>query len=152
MRKAIDYPAVGVVFLCHDGAGNVLYGKRSQNARDEQGHWDIGGGGLHVGESLLDCVRREVTEEYCARILDVVPLGYREIHRKDEATDKNTHWISFDFAVHVDRDTVAIGEPEKCLEIAWWPWRSEPSPIHTQWNIYKKKYADELASILSPRS
>lgn len=152
MRKAIDYPAVGVVFLCHDGAGNVLYGKRTQQARDEQGRWDIGGGGLHVGESLLDSVRREVTEEYCAHIIDVVPLGYREIHRHHEETGEKTHWISFDFAVQVNRDTVAIGEPEKCEEIVWCQWGTEPSPVHSQWHLFQIKYAQELGTILSPRA
>lgn len=151
MRKAIDYPAVGVVFLCHDGGGNVLYGKRSMKARDEQGRWDIGGGGLHVGESIIDCVSREVVEEYCATIYEIVPLGYREIHRALSGSSDKTHWISFDFAVQIDRASVAIGEPEKCLELAWYAWGTEPSPIHSQWGVYKTQYAHELATILAPR-
>jgi 8-oxo-dGTP pyrophosphatase MutT (NUDIX family) len=147
MRKAVDYIAVGVVFCCHDGQGNILLGKRSTNARDEWGRWDIGGGGLHVGESLLAAVEREVVEEYAATIHDIVPLGYREVHRENDSLEK-THWISFDFAVRVDPQSVKNLEPEKCVEIGWFRLDSLPAPLHSQWPVFIKKYRQILTDIL----
>src|SRR3990167_8907989 len=117
MKKAIDYTAVGVVFLCHDGKGRILLGRRSNQARDEHGAWDPGGGGLHVGEHLLEALEREIDEEYGAKIVEVVPLGYREVHRTHEG--ERTHWISFDYAVCVDPATVVNREPAKCEQLEW---------------------------------
>lgn len=43
--KGVDYIGVCVVYFCHDGKGEFVMAKRSSNARDEHGRWDIGGGG-----------------------------------------------------------------------------------------------------------
>ena len=63
IKRGVDYIGVTVNFIIHDGKGNVLLQKRSQNCRDEQGRWDIGGGALEFGEKLEDAVRREVKED-----------------------------------------------------------------------------------------
>ncbi len=42
LKKGIDCIGVCVVYYCHDGKGNLLFTKRSQYARDEQGTWDVG--------------------------------------------------------------------------------------------------------------
>ena len=70
MIKGVDYPGVTVVFLCHDGKGNYLLGKRSKNCRDEQGRWDSGGGGLDLGSSVEETLKREIKEEYCTKVLE----------------------------------------------------------------------------------
>ena len=44
MQKGIDFIGITTVFFCHDGKGKFLMAKRSKNARDEHGRWDIGGG------------------------------------------------------------------------------------------------------------
>ena len=54
MQKGIDFTGVTVVFLCHDGKGNILLSKRGQNARDERGTWDPGGGGLELHDTVED--------------------------------------------------------------------------------------------------
>ncbi len=146
MKKGEDYIGVGVVFLCHDGAGNILLGKRGASARDEQGRWDPGGGGVHVGETFEQAVVREVAEEYGATILDITPLGYRQVHRElDNGT--NTHWIVFDFAVHVDQQTAVNREPEKCDQIGWFTLSTLPTLMHSQWPVFYKKYKISLGSI-----
>ena len=48
MKKGEDYIGVSVVYFCHDGKGNFVMAKRSENCRDEIGNWDIGGGGLNL--------------------------------------------------------------------------------------------------------
>lgn len=54
MKRGIDYIGNSVVYFCHDGKGNFVMAKRSANARDEHGKWDIGGGGLEFGEKVED--------------------------------------------------------------------------------------------------
>ncbi len=72
MTKGIDYPGIAVVFFCHDGAGRYIMNKRSANARDEHGCWDVGGGGVKKGEMLEDALRREVKEEVGLDITNIV--------------------------------------------------------------------------------
>src|SRR6185295_6821186 len=64
MKKGIDHIGVTVVYFCHDGKGNVLMAKRSANTRDEQGRWDIGGGGVEFGDTVEDTLRKKIKEEY----------------------------------------------------------------------------------------
>jgi len=35
LKKGIDFTGVSIVYFCHDGKGNFLMQKRSQQARDE---------------------------------------------------------------------------------------------------------------------
>jgi len=129
-----------VCFLCHDGNGRFLIQKRSKNARDEQGTWDGGGGGLKFGEKIEDAVRREVKEEYCADALDSSFMGYRDIHRVQNGTP--THWIALDFKIKVDPREVKIGEPHKCDELKWTTLeelKSFPGPFHSKfWEFVEK--------------
>lgn len=144
MVKGIDYPGIGVVFFCHDGNGRVVVNKRSRNARDEQGCWDIGGGGVKNGELLEVALRREVKEEYCTDIIEHEYLGFREVHRINDGA--LTHWIVFDFKVRIDPSCCAIGDPEKMDGIAWHALDSLPSPMHSQWKPYLEKYKLRLIS------
>ena len=84
MQKGIDYPGVSVVFFCHDGNGNYLLHKRSKNARDEQGRWDMGGGGLEFGDTVIEKLKEEIMEEFCAQVKKVEFLGYRDVHKKQK--------------------------------------------------------------------
>jgi 8-oxo-dGTP diphosphatase len=100
-HKGISFVGVTTTFLCHDGKGNFVMAKRGQNARDEQGRWEIGAGGLKAGTPILENVKREIKEEYNAKALEIEYMGYRDMHRKlDDGTP--THWVALDFAVLVD--------------------------------------------------
>jgi ADP-ribose pyrophosphatase YjhB (NUDIX family) len=131
MKKGVDYTGVTIVFLCHDGKGNILLAKRGVNARDENGRWDIGGGGLDFGETVEDTLRNEIKQEYCTDVLDFEFLGYRDVHREHNGV--KTHWVSLDFKVLVDREKVANGEPHKFDEIGWFRLDSLPENMHSQW-------------------
>lgn len=43
MIKGVDYTGVCIIYFCHDAKGNFIMAKRSPQARDERGRWDIGG-------------------------------------------------------------------------------------------------------------
>ena len=142
MEPGVDYIGVTVVFLCHDGKGNILLNKRSKNCRDEQGRWDPGGGGVEFGTPVIDTLKKEIKEEYCTDVLDYEFLGYRDVHRTNNG--KPTHWIGLDFKVLVDRSKVEIGEPEKLDEIGWFTLDNLPKPMHSQWPEFFRWYKDKL--------
>ncbi len=121
--------------------------KRGQNARDEQGRWEIGAGGLKWGVPVIENVKREIKEEYNATAKQIEFLGYRDMHRQlNDGT--RTHWIGLDFAVLIDPKGVKNNEPEILDAVGWFSLDTLPSPGHSQTEFYLKKYKDELAKIL----
>ncbi len=142
MRKGIDHIGNSVVYFCHDGKGNILFAKRSQNARDEKGIWDIGGGGIEFGETIDETLRKEIKEEYNADILNYEFLGYRDVHR--EIDGQQSHWIALDFKVLIDPSNVKINEPHKFDDIGWFTIDKLPKPWHSQFPTFLEKYREKL--------
>jgi 8-oxo-dGTP diphosphatase len=145
MEKGIDHIGVNVTYLCHDGQGNVLFAKRSMKARDEQGVWDIGAGGLDFGETVEQCLRREIKEEYNADVISSEFLGFRDVHRTHAG--KPTHWIALDYKVLIDPANVRIGEPDKLDDIGWFKLQNKPMPNHSQWAVFLSKHKDSLQNL-----
>lgn len=141
MKKGEDYTGVTIVYLCHDGNGNILLAKRGANCRDEHDTWDCGGGALEFGDTVESTLKKEIAEEYCTDVLDYEFLGYRDVHR--EYNGKKTHRIALDFKVLVDRKKVKNGEPHKFDELGWFTLNSFPTPLHSQFpnflNLHKEK-------------
>jgi 8-oxo-dGTP diphosphatase len=121
-------PSVSCVFVCHDGAGQILLARRSAGARDEPGTWDCGAGALEFGETFEDAVTREVGEEYTATPREIELLGVRNVVRAEPPS----HWVAIIFAVRVDPAAVAIGEPHKFDELGWFSPERLPAPLHSQ--------------------
>jgi ADP-ribose pyrophosphatase YjhB (NUDIX family) len=142
MKKGFDYTGITIVYFCHDGNGNILMNKRSQNCRDEHGRWDIGGGGLDFGLTVEETLKKEIKEEYCADVISYEFLGYRDVHREHEG--QKTHWIALDFKVLIDPKNVANGEPHKFDEIGWHTLDNLPENIHSQFPKFLELYKDKL--------
>ncbi len=142
MKKGIDFIGVCVVYFCHDGKGNILFAKRSKEARDEQGAWDIGGGGVEFGDTLENTLKKEIQEEYNAQVLNYEFLGYRDVHRFHEG--KPTHWIALDFKVLIDPTNVRNNEPHKFDDIGWFTMDNLPKPEHSQFPEFLEKYKSKL--------
>lgn len=130
MRKGFDYTGVTIVYFCHDGEGNFIMAKRGKNARDENGKWDIGGGGLEFGDKVEDTIRKEIKEEYSTDVLAFEFLGFRDVHR--EHNGEKTHWIALDFKVLVDKHKVRNGEPHKFDDLKWFTLDTLPENIHSK--------------------
>src|SRR3989338_6634898 len=130
LLMGVNYIGVCVVYFCHDGKGDFVMAKRSDNTTDEHEKWDIGGGKIDFGESVEDVLKREIKEEYCTDVLGFEFLGFRDVHRIHEG--KKTHWIALDFKVLVDRLKVKNGEPHKFDEIGWFTLDNFPTPLHSQ--------------------
>src|SRR3989344_6245573 len=129
MKKGEDYTGVAIVYLCHDGKGNILLAKRNENCRDEHGRWDIGGGGLEFSDTIEETLRKAIKEEYSTDVLSFEFLGYRDVHRENKG--KKSHWVTLDFKVLVDKEKVKNGEPNKFDEIKWFRIEDFPEPLHS---------------------
>ncbi|CAN5177418.1 hypothetical protein BH09PAT1_BH09PAT1_1060 [soil metagenome] len=140
--QGIDYVGVATVYFCHDGKGKFIMAKRSEKARDENGTWDIGGGGLDIDVSVEDTLRKEIKEEYCTEVLSFTFLGYRDVFRKHK--NKTTHWVTLDFKVLVDSAKVALGEPEVFTDLQWFSLDNLPVDLHSQLQHFLEKYKQEL--------
>lgn len=132
-HKGVSFIGITTCFICHDGNGNIFMAKRSQKARDEWGHWDVGGGGLKWGFTAKSNAIREIEEEYSATPENIEFLGYRDVFR-ESTNGMPTHWLAIDFIALVDRDKIKINEPDMFDESGWFTVENIPSPLHSQLN------------------
>lgn len=130
LKRGVDYIGVNCIFMCHDGQGNFLLHKRSQNCRDEIGTWDCGAGSMEFGESFNDTINREVKEEYGVLSSKIEYVGTKNVIR--DHNGQKTHWIGNLHLVQVDPEKVINGEPNKIEEIAWFKLDNMPTPLHSQ--------------------
>ena len=142
MQKGIDYIGISASYFCHDGKGNYLMNKRSNKCRDEHGKWDFGGGGVEVGNTIEETLKKELKEEYCVVNFTSKSLGYYESFR--ELDGKKTHWIHFHFLVQVDPKEVQNGEPEKFDELKWFTLNNLPQPLHSNIEAELKVYRSQM--------
>lgn len=144
LKKGVDFVGVAVVYFCHDGNGRFIMHKRGQNARDEHGRWDCGAGGLELGDSVEQTLRKEIREEFGADVISFEFLGYRDTMR--EQNKGQTHWINLDFKVQVNPAQVKNNEPHKFDEVNWFTLESLPpaSEQHSQLPYFINKYRDRL--------
>lgn len=150
-HKGKSFTGVGTVFFCHDGKGKFVMSKRSKNCRDEQGKWEVAGGGLKWGVVAEENVAREVKEEFGAEVKKIEFMGYRDVFRESE-DGTPTHWVMLDYAVEINPGDVKINEPEMADEIGWFTPDRQPSPVHSQHSIFMKKYALQIEQILVSRA
>jgi len=141
-EKGIKHIGNSVIFFCHDGEGNYLMNKRANNARDEKGTWDCGGGGIEIHDTVLETLKKEIREEYSTDIISHEFLGYRDVHRENNGI--KTHWIALDFKVLIDKSKVKNGEPHKFEKIGWFKINNFPTPLHSQLQYAIDKYKNKL--------
>lgn len=67
-HKGTSFTGVGTVFFCHDGKGKFVMSKSGQKCRDEQGRWEIAGGGLKWGVTAENNLKRKIKEEFGATV------------------------------------------------------------------------------------
>jgi ADP-ribose pyrophosphatase YjhB (NUDIX family) len=131
LRRGVEFIGVSCAFICHDGKGRILLGKRSQNCRDEQGTWDFGGGSHEFGATLVQTVKREIKEEYGVKAADLKFIKVYDAHRQ-LADGTPTHWVVALFAAKVDPAKVKNNEPYKIDEIGWFKPDQLPESMHSQ--------------------
>lgn len=142
LQKGIDYTGIAVIYFCHDGKGNFIMSKRGKNSRDEQGRWDIGGGGIEFNDTVENTLHKEIKEEYGTDVLAFEFLGFRDVHRTRDG--KPDHWIALDFKVLIDPKKVKNGEPHKFDEVKMFRFETMPRPVHSQFPHFLKLYKAKL--------
>jgi 8-oxo-dGTP diphosphatase len=147
LHKGISFTGITTVFICHDGIGQVLLGKRSLNARDEHGHWDFGAGGLKHGQSLEDNLKREMKEEYNVQPTKIEFVGYLDAFRKND-TGLDTHWLAMYFCALINPKQVKLNEPDIIDELGWFKLHSLPRPMHSQFKLLNQIHGDKLKEII----
>ncbi|MER6394787.1 NUDIX hydrolase [Kitasatospora sp. NPDC059973] len=106
-------PVVGA--LIRDPAGRIFVQRRSADRSLFPGCWDVVGGAVEPGESLLDALRREISEETGWRLRRVLA---RVAHT--EWTGDGIRHIESDYLVEVDGDLSSPAlERNKHTEFAW---------------------------------
>lgn len=66
--------------ICFTGTGMIVLGSGDF---DGGRHWNLLGGGVEPGETLEDCLIREVMEEGCARVLESRYIGCQRVDDPD---------------------------------------------------------------------
>jgi 8-oxo-dGTP diphosphatase len=146
MKPGLDYIGVSTPFYCHDGQGNFLFHKRTNNCRDEKGRWDNGSGQLEQQLSISENVLKEVQEEYGCKGVIEEQLPPLDIFREEEGI--KTHWLAIPFIIRVKREEIKNNEPDHISEIGWFKLDNLPQPLHqgsaytlNKYQEYFKKYS-----------
>ena len=133
-------PKIGIGVYITDGKGNLLMTLRT--SPHEPGTWCPPGGHLEMGESVLDCCKREVKEEVG---LDVD--GVEMLVAVNNIFSSGKHYVNVDFVAKGVTGTPEIGEPEKIGKIGWYPLDDLPQPLMLPTINLFKDYSEVLAKL-----
>lgn len=125
MKKGIDFIGVGVGAIILNDQGEVFLAKRGKKAKNERGRWEFPGGGIEFGETMSDCIKREIQEEYGI----VIELTDQLEALDHLIPDEGQHWVAVTFIAKIRKGQPKIMEIEKCAEIGWFDINNLPKPL-----------------------
>jgi 8-oxo-dGTP diphosphatase len=129
-------PGIGILVILK-AENCILLGKRKGS--HGHGEWSFPGGHLEMGETPIDCGKRELFEETGIDISNLHPLdiGYtNDIFYKD-----NKHYITLYQLYNIqEKLTPILIEPEKCFEWGWFDINNLPEPLFLCIKNYLVKY------------
>ena len=141
-------PKVGIGVYIADGRGNLLMTlRKSEHAK---GTWCLPGGHLEMGESFLECCKREVKEEVGLDVEDIELLGV-----VNNIFTTEQHYVNIDFVAKGVSGDPVNGEPEKIGELGWYSIDNLPQPLMLSTiNLFKThpEVVDKLKRFNSLRS
>ncbi|MEI7498540.1 MAG: NUDIX hydrolase [Candidatus Falkowbacteria bacterium] len=120
MIKGIDYIAVGCWGLVLNDQEEILLIKKAIND-----YWEHPGGNVEVGETLEECIVREVKEEtgIVAKVVDFILFD--QVFFGPE----KKHWLAFDYELKYISGETINREPEKHDGVAWFKLSLLPSNL-----------------------
>ena len=142
LKKGVDYIGVSAGAMIFNDKGELFLAKRSQQCKNERGHWETPGGSVEFGETLKQAAKREILEELGAEIeiLEQFPAADRLIAAEGQ------HWVGTTFLARFKPgQTPKIMEPDKCDEIGWFALDNLPQPLSIITRLDLQEYARALA-------
>jgi len=140
MKKGIDYIGVSAGVMIFNDKGELFLSKRGKHVRNEHGHWETPGGGVHFNETLEEAAKRETLEEYGAEI-EIIKQFPAEDHI---IPNDKQHWVATTFlAKFKDGELPKIMEPEKCDGIGWFAMDKLPEPLSLITKFDLERYREE---------
>lgn len=140
MIAGYDFIGVGVGALIFNDFGEVFLNKRGSKANNERGFWSLPGGQVIFGETLVEAIKREVSEEFAMEIevLEIFTINDHILRKEGQ------HWVTPTFLASYVSGEPRILEPEKCAEIGWFDLYDLPKPLsdllEDVLKVYRKKY------------
>ncbi|KAF4982600.1 hypothetical protein FZEAL_1832 [Fusarium zealandicum] len=118
MSSQAPHPRVGVAAIIYGRDGKVVAGKRTGS--HGAGTWQLPGGHLEHGESILTCAEREVLEETGLKVrgVKVVAVTNDVFHKEGK------HYITLFTSCEMEDENAQpeVLEPEKCEGWHWKTW------------------------------
>lgn len=114
-------PRVGVAIVVFYES-KILLGKRKGSFA--AGEWCCPGGHLEFGESVEDCMRRELAEETGLEV-----LSYELGPWMSTVFDEERHYITLYTFVHTFEGIPQLCEPDKCEGWQWFALDDLPTPL-----------------------
>ncbi len=116
---------VGIGVMIQKEGKEVLLGLR-QGSHGE-GEWCFPGGSQDFGETLEECVRREVLEETGLKVGKIELISLADELKYIESDGK--HFVNIGFKAEYIGGEPDIKEPEKCMEWKWWKQDAIPNNL-----------------------
>lgn len=121
--------------------GKVLLGKRK--GAHGAGEWAFGGGHLEFGESVEECVARELREE-----TGIKPLSLLLGPWVNDLIEGDKHYITLFVFVDQFEGEPQLLEPHKCEGWEWFDWNDLPKPLFLPMqSLIKKVGIEKLQSL-----
>ncbi|MCD4754025.1 MAG: NUDIX domain-containing protein [Anaerolineaceae bacterium] len=119
-RKLIAISARAIV---RDQQGNILFVRRSDN-----GDWVMPAGSIELGESILECVKREVKEETGLNVISAIPMAIYSDPRFSFITSYGDPYQMFTVVFLVDQwSGILLSETDETVDANFFDQENLPS-------------------------
>lgn len=125
MIKGKDYIGVGCWGIVTNNQGQILLIKKKVN-----NYWERPGGNVEVGESLEECIVREVEEEVDIKSKVVDFVTFDQVF----FGSGKKHWVTFCYHLKYESGVAKNIEPEKHDDVKWFSFNNLPKNLspHTK--------------------
>lgn len=125
-------PKVGLaVYIIKDKKLLLLKRKGSHGG----GSWNPPGGHLEMGESFIQCARRETKEEAGIEIKNIQIAGVT-----NDIFNIDKHYITVEMMAELKSGTAKIMEADKATDIGWFELDKLPKPLFLPVKHFLKDY------------
>ena len=124
LQKELENQNKGIIVDCllQNEKGQILVQKRAMNRRLFPGCWDLVGGHLDTGETILKTISKEIKEETGLENIEVISLVHKNnwtIPLESRKNGDNPNKVILQFLVKVkDIENLKL-EEEKAVEFRW---------------------------------